>query len=195
MTPLLLLRHASTAWNRDGRLQGRADTSLLAESREELSRCRLPDAYAEFRVLCSPLKRCLETAAALRLTVTTEPRLVEMDWGAFEGRTLAALRAERGAALADNEARGPDFRPEGGESPRDVDTRVTSLLQEIAQEGKPTLAITHRGVIRILYARAVGWDMIGAPRHRLDRQALQLFTLDRGGAPHLTHVNIPLVPR
>lgn len=176
-------------------MQGRADTSLLEESRAELARCRLPDEFAAFRVLCSPLKRCLETAAALRLVVMTDPRLIEMDWGAFEGRTLPALRAEQGEAFAANEARGLDFRPDGGESPREVNARVAPLLAEIARQDRPCLAVTHRGVIRAIYARAVGWDMMSKPPHELDPHALHLFMLDRDGRPRLSRVNVPLATR
>jgi broad specificity phosphatase PhoE len=192
MTALLLLRHAPTAWNREGRMQGRTDIALLPESRADLARCRLPGEFAQFRVLCSPLKRCLETAAALRLTAAIDPRLIEMDWGEFEGRTLATLRAEHGEALAANEARGLDFRPDGGESPREVGQRVASLLAEIAQREQPCLVVTHRGVIRAIYARAVGWDMMGKPPHALDPHALHLFRLERDGTPRFARANIPL---
>lgn len=173
-------------------MQGRADIALLPESRAELARCRLPRDFIGYRVYCSPLTRCLETAAALRLTVTIDARLTEMDWGAFEGRTLAELGAALGATLAANEARGLDFRPGRGESPRDVATRVAPLLREIAQRGDPCLAITHRGVIRAIYAQAAGWDMTGPPPHELDPRALQSFLLDRDGRPRLERCNISL---
>lgn len=173
-------------------MQGRADIALLPESRAALARCHLPREFVGYRVFCSPLMRCLETAKALRLSATTDSRLTEMDWGTFEGRTLAELRAEQGAALAANEARGLDFRPEHGESPRDVSARIAPLLQEIAQRGNPCLAITHRGVIRAIYAQAAGWDMTGAPPHELDPHALQLFRLDPDGKPRLERRNISL---
>jgi probable phosphoglycerate mutase len=38
----------------------------------------------------------METARLLGLEPEPEPRLIEMDWGAWEGRSLAALRAELG---------------------------------------------------------------------------------------------------
>src|SRR3546814_19308546 len=47
------------------------------------------------RWLGSPLARARDTAAILRGNpVEAESRLVETDWGAWEGRTLAELRAE-----------------------------------------------------------------------------------------------------
>jgi probable phosphoglycerate mutase len=148
--------------------------------------------YAEFRALSSPLSRCRDTAALLGLVVTLDRRLVEMDWGEFQGRTLTELRAERGIDLITNETRGLDFRPPGGESPRDVQARMAPLLAEIAAAGTPTLAVTHRGVIRAIYAQAVGWDMTGKPPHGLELYALHVFTLEPDGRPQLADVNIAL---
>jgi broad specificity phosphatase PhoE len=175
---LALIRHAPTAWNRGGRLQGRSDVPLLNESRADLARRRIPDDYASFRALSSPLARCLDTAAVLRLVVSRDERLIEMDWGEFQGYTLKELRAARGIDLAANEARGLDFRPPGGESPRDVQVRVAPLL-----------------VIRAIYARAIGWDMTGEPPQELDLYALHLFTLERDGTPRLAQLNLPLALR
>jgi len=108
-----------------------------------------------------------------------EPRLTEMDWGDWEGRTLAELRAGLGRVMAENEAAGLDFRPSGGESPRDVQARLKPLLVELAVAGRATAAITHKGVIRAVYGLAAGWDMHGKPPHRLSSAAAHLFRLDR----------------
>ena len=125
------------------------------------------------QVVTSPLARCVETAALLGAPqALRDPRLEEMSWGAWEGRMLADLRAELGAAMADNEARGWDFRPPGGESPREVLSRVRSWLSELRE---PTLAVTHRGVIRAVFASACRWDMLGKPPVKLDWGALHLF--------------------
>lgn len=195
MTLLALLRHGPTLWNTDGRMQGRSDEPLLDESRAELTRRRIPDAYAGFRALSSPLMRCLETATLLRLVASPDKRLVEMDWGGFQGYTLAELRTKYGADLVANEARGLDFRPPGGESPRDVQARVAPLLAEIGRSINPMIAVTHRGVIRAIYARAIGWDMMGEPPHGFDPYALHLFRLDSSGNPALEQLNIPLAMR
>jgi probable phosphoglycerate mutase len=195
MTVLALIRHAPTAWNRDGRMQGHEDVPLLEESRGDLLRRRVPAPYADFRALASPLRRCMDTAAALGLVVSRDARLIEMDWGDYQGRTLDELRAQHGLDLAANEARGLDFRPPHGESPRDVQARVAPLLAEIAAAGKPTLAVTHRGVIRAVYARAAAWDMTGEAPQEFDVYAVHVFRLERDGTPRLDRMNIALEPR
>jgi probable phosphoglycerate mutase len=195
VTLLALIRHAPTAWNREGRMQGREDVPLLEESRADLARRKVPAPYAGFRAVSSPLRRCLDTAALLRLVVTPERRLIEMDWGEYQGRTLAELRALHGADLAANEARGLDFRPPRGESPRDVQARLASFLTEVATADRPTLAVTHRGVIRAIYARAIGWDMNGEAPQELGVYAVHVFRLERDGAPRFEALNVPLEPR
>jgi len=190
---LVLLRHGETPWSRDKRVQGRTDIGLTDAASALLAKRRLPDPYAGMPVFTSPLTRCTQTAAQLRLTAPiTEPRLIEMAWGQWEGCSLADLRAEQGAAMAENEARGWDFMATGGESPRQVWQRVGPWLAERAALGSPTLAVTHRGVMRVILAQATGWDMLGKPPAKLDWQTLQLLTLDKHGMPAVQRLNLPL---
>ena len=182
MTRVALLRHADTAWSREGRIQGRADPSLA----ENAFIC-LPKSCQGMQVVTSPLKRCVQTAALLGAPhAPREPRLIEMDWGDWEGQTLAALRERLGEEMRANEARGLDFRPPNGESPREVLVRVHAWLREVAT---PTLAITHRGVIRAVLALATGWDMRGKPPVKLDWSAVHLLVLENGN-PRVEQLNV-----
>ncbi len=189
---LALLRHAETPWSRDKQVQGRTDIGLTEQARAALARQTLPQSCAGMPVFSSPLARCIQTAAQLRLSPIVEPSLVEMAWGRWEGRRLADLRAELGDAMAENEARGWDFMAPDGESPRQVWQRVRPWLRERALAGASTLAITHRGVIRVVFAQATGWNMLGKPPARLDWNMLQLFTLDEYGMPRVQRLNLPL---
>jgi probable phosphoglycerate mutase len=189
MTLLALIRHMPTVWNAEGRLQGGRDAPL---DQDAIPDWRLPPELAGFRFLVSPLVRARETAERLGIAAQIEPRLGEMSWGEWEGRTLADLRGELGAAMGDLEARGLDFRAPTGESPRDVQARVAPLLAEIAATGLSTGAVTHKGVIRSILARATGWDMLGKPPHRLSWSAAHLFRLDTAGHPHVHRLNLSL---
>jgi probable phosphoglycerate mutase len=143
------------------------------------------------RIVSSPLSRCVQTAALVGAPdAAHEPRIIEMDWGEWEGRTLAELREELGDAMAQNEARGLDFRPPGGGSPRAVIERIKPWLREIAAAGVPTLAVTHRGVIRAILAEASGWDMRGKPPAKLDWRAVHFFMLDAQGRPSVERLNV-----
>ena len=70
--------------------------------------------------ITSPLHRATETAKILNLNeIRTDIRLIEMNWGEWEGRKLKDLREQHGASLAENEDRGLDMQPPGGETPRE----------------------------------------------------------------------------
>lgn len=189
-----LIRHGPTAWNAEGRLQGRADIPLSPAGRAAVANWRLPEGLPGLPVVTSPLSRAQETAAILQLgrEVTVEPRLTEMDYGAWEGETLAALRTRLGPALAENEARGLDFTPPAGESPRAVQARLRPLLAGWAAAGGARIAVCHKGVIRAVYAEAAGWDMTGKPPHRLAWDAAHGFDLGANGRPRIADLNRPL---
>ncbi len=117
-----------------------------------------------------------------------------MHWGAWEGRRLDELRAQGGESMAAEEARGLDFRPPDGESPRAVQMRLLPLLERVAEAGRPTVAVSHKGVIRALYALASGWDMTGRPAEKLRDACAHRFLLGPGGGPETDRLNLPLAP-
>jgi len=193
MVRFAVVRHAPTEWNAIGRVQGRTDIPLSEIGRETAAGWSLPADLAGFRAIASPLARTMETAHLLlgRAAVTDE-RLIEMDWAVWEGRELPDLRAELGDLMVAWEAEGLDFRAPEGESPRDVQARLAPLLAEITRAGRPTVAVTHKGVIRALYALATGWDMTDKPPEKLRDDCVHIFTLSAEGAPAVDRLNLPL---
>ena len=193
MTVLAFLRHATTDWNEQGRMQGRRDVPLNAAGREEARQWRLPAAIVENAVwLTSPLARAVETAELLGVAATIEPALTEMDWGRYEGHSLPELRARWGEAFLANERQGLDFRPPGGESPRDVLARVRAWLDRTEESARPIIGITHNGVLRALLALATGWDMRDKPPMKLRPATLHRFTLDAKRRLVVDACNMPL---
>jgi probable phosphoglycerate mutase len=115
-----------------------------------------------------------------------------MDWGEWDGFGLDELRRRFGGEFARHEAAGLDFRPPGGESPRDVRDRVARWLAAIAARRQPVVAVTHKGVLRAVLAAATGWDMTCKPPIRLQSGALHRFEVDAGGRVSLLECNVPL---
>lgn len=193
MTLIGFIRHAPTAWNAARRIQGRADIPLSPEGRAAAAGWRLPAAVRDFAWVASPLARAQETARLLHAgPVRTDPRLIEMAWGAWEGAELAGLRRDLGAAIRANEARGLDFTTPAGDSPRAVQARLAAFLADVAAAGAPTLAVSHRGVMRAALALATGWPLLGRPPADLSSPNLQLFRLDPEGRLAVECLDIPL---
>jgi broad specificity phosphatase PhoE len=191
-----LIRHGSTLWNEEGRMQGRHDVPLSPQGRREVAGWQLPAAIErDASWVSSPLRRAAETAAILRGAPTpAEPALAEMSWGEWEGSTLDDLRALPGREFDRNEALGLDFRPPGGESPRDVLERLEPWLRAVGAGPVPVVAVTHLGVIRAVLAAATGWDMTGKPPVRLRRATLHRFAVDASGRLSIVACNLSLAP-
>ena len=118
-----------------------------------------------------------------------------MDWGEWEGTSLPALREGLGEAMRANEARGLDFETPAGDSPRRVQARLLPWLVEIAEERRPVVAVSHKGVGRALLALAIGWDMKAKAPVRLRWEHAHRFEVSRSGEPRLVEPNVELVPR
>ena len=112
-----------------------------------------------------------------------------MDWGDYEGHSLAELRLRYGSGFTDNENRGLDLQPPGGESPRQVQQRLLPWLAGLRQD---TGAVTHKGVIRAILSLALDWPMLGRQPVKLDWQCLQEFSITNDGRPALVAANVPL---
>ena len=193
MTLLALIRHAPTAWNAERRLQGRADPPVSAAGRAAMAAWRVPPLLAEARWVASPLRRARDTAALLAASrAEIEPRLIEMNWGDWEGRTREELLQEFGYEAVDRNSQGRDFRPPRGETPREVWERVRPWIAEIGAAGVPVAGVTHRGLIRAVYAEATGWAMTAPAPDPIHDGAAHLFLARAEGSVGLIRMNLAL---
>ena len=177
MTSLVIIRHGPTEWNAEKRMQGRSDVPLSEAGRQIVQSWAVPDEFRGYRWISSPLGRAVETARLLGAEPAVDGRLIEMSWGQWEGRRLPDLLVELGETMQQNQAKGLDFRPDGGESPRDVQSRIAPWLEEL---DCPTIAVCHKGVLNALYALATGWDMKDKPADKLRDASAHLFQTNDG---------------
>ena len=190
---LVLIRHGATEWNLNKRIQGHTDIPLSDRGRKALLGLSLPTDLDITRWYSSPLIRAVDSAQLLDIKAPRiEPALIEMNWGDWEGEILKPLRRRLGDEMRHNEARGLDFRPPGGESPREVQQRLQPWLNKIAEDGIDVGAVVHKGIIRCIYAMATGWDMRGESPVDFAWDALHLFQLDAAGNPDGSYRSIPL---
>lgn len=191
---LALLRHGMTDWNLEKRIQGRIDQPLSISGREQFQQLTLPSVFKAYRWYCSPLCRAVQTAEILGFTeIEIEVALIEMNWGDWEGEILKPLRKRLGDEMRDNESRGLDFCPPGGESPRQVQARLQPWLHRIAASGKDSAAVVHKGIIRCIYALARDWDMRGESPIDFAWDSIHQFELAADGTLLDSYQSIPLI--
>ncbi|MFN4018163.1 MAG: histidine phosphatase family protein [Reyranella sp.] len=188
-----MLRHAPTAWNASGRLQGLTDTGLSPEGEAAARNWRLPAPADRWKRVSSPLLRARRTAELVgpSTAVTVDSRLREMSFGVWEGFTVKQLRAAGGEAFATAEAAGLDFHPPGGESPRMTMARLSLWSSTLTE---PVVAVSHKAAIRALLALATGWNMLGRPPHKLDWKCVHFFVAQDDGRVAIERLNVPLAP-
>jgi len=179
MLTLALLRHGHTDWNRAGRIQGRTDIPLDDTARAELSAQRLPAEWAQADLVSSPLARACETAelVAGRPPVAV-PALMEMNWGAWEGKKGVDLDATLGSGFRHIEDWGWDYAPPGGEGPAALRDRLLPWVNGLERD---TLAVCHIGVMRVLMALATGWHFSGPAPFAIKRNRLYLIDVTAQG--------------
>ncbi|MFK7942270.1 MAG: histidine phosphatase family protein, partial [Paracoccaceae bacterium] len=176
MIRLALLRHGHTSWNRAGRIQGRTDVPLDSAAQEHLSALRLPTPWDQADLVSSPLSRAIHTANLISgRAPQTDPALTEMDWGDWEGQHGEDLLAQPGSGYRHIENWGWEFRPPGGESPRNVLERLIPWVRTLKSD---TVAVSHIGIMRMLLAKATGWDFEGPPPFRIKRDRLFVLAIE-----------------
>ena len=191
---IVLVRHGPTLWNVAARFQGQTNTPLSQEAIDVLTNCRLPLRFSDYDMVSSPLQRAVHTAQALDVrNAVLEPRLMEMHYGQWQGKTRSEIGALLGNKMQEMESLGIDFRPAGGESPRELRTRVQSWLVDVAQRSRPVVGFTHKGVIHMALAIATGWDLKSKRPYKLDWRSVHCFSLDQETlCLSVNEVNIPL---
>jgi probable phosphoglycerate mutase len=136
----------------------------------------------------SPLLRALETA---RIVSGREPivvpELVEMDWGSHEGRRGVDLLEDGNSGYRHIEEWGWDFQPPGGETPRAVWERLAPWIGAVRGTG---VVVTHIGIMRVLLARATGWNFEGPAPFRVKRD--RLYWIDVHDDRMLSHDDAPV---
>jgi broad specificity phosphatase PhoE len=193
---IALIRHGPTVWNAQKRVQGRIDMPLSDEGRVKMARLLPPEGFETARPFASPQLRAWQTAALLGLeNPTLDARLVEQNWGDWEGLTREEMLARDGLDAFTRAGRGLRFRPPGGESTGELQARVRSFLADAAKLPQDAIAVTHMGVLRSAYALATGWNMSTPMPDELDLAAALVLSLDADGMAAIAELNAPLRAR
>jgi probable phosphoglycerate mutase len=193
-TRLVLVRHGATVHSADKRFSGHNDLPLNARGRAQaaaLAAREFPDVAA---VVTSPIRRAHETAerlaGALRVPLSVNDDFAELDFGVFEGLTLAEASERHPEALAAWTA-SPDTAPPGGESFAELAQRVRRGRDTIVgQFPDATVAVvTHVTPIKMLVRAALDAPLSSIYRMYLDTASVSIVDYLADGAAALRLFN------
>lgn len=161
-----LMRHGEPVGGR--RYRGQLDDPLSEEGWRQM-RAAVADHAPWHSVVSSPLSRCAafagELAARHGLPLELEPRLKEISFGAWEGRTAQELTEADPQALLRFWSDPLRHTPPGGEGLPEFRDRVIPAWEALLDRhaGRHLLLVTHAGVMRMVL------------RHLLDMPLDRLF--------------------
>jgi broad specificity phosphatase PhoE len=150
---LLLVRHGETAANVDGLLLGRADPPLTDAGRVQ-ARTLAATLPPPDRLLTSPLRRAVDTAAAFGPAPEVDERWVELDYGELDGRPASSLTAEARERWRSD----PTVAPAGGEPLAALGARVRGACADLLDDAatKVVVVVTHVSPVKAAVAWALG---------------------------------------
>lgn len=146
---IYLCRHGDTAWSGERRLAGRTDLPLIEQGERNAVQLgeRLKSVRFD-RVISSPLLRARRTAELAGFAdATIDPRLIEMNFGEYDGKTREEIiRTRPGWTYL------RDGCP-GGETAKDLGRRADSLLSDLLGRRQTALLFAHSVILRVFTAR------------------------------------------
>ena len=194
MGELILLRHGETQWSRELRHTGRTDLPLTSAG--EAAAAALAPALAARPVraaFTSPAQRATATAALAGLAgAKQDPDLQEWDYGGYEGRTTAQIRAERPGWYLWRDGVIPGDAAHPGETLTQVGSRADAVLARV----RPLLAdgdvalVAHGHLLRVLTARWLGLEPGDGRLFQLRTATLSTLSTEHE-EPVITSWNVP----
>lgn len=183
---IYLLRHGQTEFNRELRFQGHLDSPLtdlgLAQAGAMGRRlAALISDPLDWRIIASPLGRAQATARivadALNVPeVETDPRLIEITVGRWDGRLRAEVEQEAGPSFS---ASGWSFSSPDGETYESTAARTRDWLESLPSEDKRRIiAVSHGVTTRVLRSVYAGLSREETLAQAVPQDAF--FRLNRG---------------
>jgi len=187
-TRICFIRHGETDWNVERRIQGQIDIPLNETGRAQALAMAFNAAHHNFdAIYSSDLMRARDTAnmlAARRgLDIKILPQLRERHFGIFQGLTAAEGKVNQPEAHTRYIVRDPDYDFVTGESMHSLAARVETAVHEMMHHhaGHTIAAITHGGVLDILYRISTGKPLHEPRDFNIPNCALNWFRFDQLG--------------
>jgi probable phosphoglycerate mutase len=193
---LILVRHGEVDANRNFHYLGHRDDELNLIGLDQAE--SVANALAELPldgIVTSPLRRARATAervaAAAGIPVETDERLIELDFGTWEGRSReeVILDGSDSRAVVEEWEKDPSRPTPGGESLDSLQQRVVDCADEIARlrSSATVVVVSHMGPIKVLLCAALRLSLRSAGRIFLDPATISV--VDWGPASVVRLVN------
>lgn len=180
-TLLDFLRHGEPVGGR--RYRGQTDDPLSDKGWRQM-RAACAGERPWTAIVSSPLARCRafaeELAGQTGLPLELDPRLKEVGFGCWEGRTPDELKQEAPNQVFDFKRDPVANRPEGAEALTDFSARVVAAYEDLLARhtGRHVLVVAHAGVIRMAMCHVLGLDPQRAYRIQVASAGLARFRVE-----------------
>lgn len=195
MTTLLLIRHGENSMvgkRLAGRLPGVSLNERGQQQAQEL--CRVLAKAPIKAIYSSPMERAMETAAPLAQTlglpILPAPGLIELDYGAWQGKTIKQLSRMKLWKVVQEKP--SEMRFPGGESFIEVQQRTAAEIERIAaahEESELVGCFSHGDIIRLAIAHFLGMPLDLFQRVSADTASVTVLHINKKGHPRLAHIN------
>ena len=186
MTQIILVRHGETEWNAQEIFRGRIDIELNETGIRQAELLAKYLSQVELEAICSsPLGRALKTAEVIagyhNLHVDTSPRLMDFDYGEWQGQPHQEVK-ERYKELYAEWINSPhQVKMPAGESLDDVRRRAADVVNSIITQYEGTVAlVSHRVVNKVLICALLGLDNSHFWKIKQDICGITTFTYENG---------------
>ena len=159
-TQIDLLRHGEPVGGR--RYRGQSDDPLSEKGWRQM-RTALAGMSQDWHVIYgSPLQRCAafaqEVAAQLSIPLKTDPRLKEIGFGNWEGRTPDEINQDDARTLTRFWLDPVGNRPQGAETIASFHARVQAVWNDIctSERGRRVLIVGHACITRMIMSLVLG---------------------------------------
>lgn len=188
---LYLIRHGETALNKRGCYYGKTDAILSEKgiSQAEYLRGLFKEISFDY-IVASPLVRAYNTAQIVmgerKQDIFGDSRLMEQDFGIFEGMTYEEIDRKYPEELKSWNAQFSTYRIPEGESFQEVRGRVEAFLEDIPSgretKGESMLIAAHKGTLGHLLAAMLKLPLEGYWNFVFDQGCYSVVDLEDGYA-------------
>jgi alpha-ribazole phosphatase len=156
---IFLLRHGQIQGHQTRRFIGQTDVPLDETGVSQALFWKNAFARVQFdQIYSSNLSRCRNTADLIcpGKKICIDERLNEINMGTWDGESFDHIKKTSPQLFQQRGEQMDSFHPPKGESFNDLKTRVTPFFETLEHNLRPTLVVTHSGVIRVMICHYLG---------------------------------------